>query len=246
MNSELFSLLFQSAVHHAMAGRRVTFICSPDMVDEQTPKMSSCFDLKQNQGVLRRINMKYCGNMLELCQSLTHFHLFGQDDVPQILIIHDLVRFLELSLFNECSKDKDGDDKDHELKDSEPDQMEIAEDGPDEGGQSDFNRLEMELQMTMMDEQKMADFLREKDDDDDGEGGGGGGDGETPSALKLAYDLKLSAFLPVLVQSQNTAARIMRGDGMGGNGQTVPALKDMLCIIGMECLSPEFDGLYPL
>ena len=239
-SSELFSLLFQTAVHHAIAGHRVTFICASDIVDEGKPKLSANFNLKANESILKRIDMKYCGNLMELCQYLSHFHLFDRDDIPQVLIIHDMVRYLELSMFPDICDEDDG-DKDSEDSEDDEDGMELSEDdeAPDknndaenENGADDGNQLEMELKMSMMDEERTAEFLDEKG--------------------RLEYDFKLTAFLPILRLTQETAANIMRGDGNdvnngnNGNQENSQNLQEMICIIGMECLSGEFEDIYPL
>ena len=44
--------------------------------------------------------------MLDLMQFFTHFHLFEANDIPHVVIVHDIINLLETSIFTEDSDDE--------------------------------------------------------------------------------------------------------------------------------------------
>ena len=88
-------------MHHASLGHRVTFICDEQAVDEELPKLHSKFKATHpnNARTLQQVDIKYCSDFLELTQYFSHVQLYEAGQVPHVVIVHDIVRYLELSLF---------------------------------------------------------------------------------------------------------------------------------------------------
>eukprot|EP01084_Bolivina_argentea_P173862 301173_1 len=111
INCKLLSLLFQTAIYHAKKGRNVTFICDKQRMNKRLPLLNRNFHISENKQILESINIKYCNNLSDLIQFFTHFYLFNdnQNNIPNVIIINDIITLLEVSLFIHNNNDNNND-----------------------------------------------------------------------------------------------------------------------------------------
>eukprot|EP00485_Elphidium_margaritaceum_P016825 CAMPEP_0202725402 /NCGR_PEP_ID=MMETSP1385-20130828/181726_1 /ASSEMBLY_ACC=CAM_ASM_000861 /TAXON_ID=933848 /ORGANISM="Elphidium margaritaceum" /LENGTH=253 /DNA_ID=CAMNT_0049391455 /DNA_START=326 /DNA_END=1087 /DNA_ORIENTATION=- len=186
--------------------------------------------------------------------------------MPHVIIVHDIVGYLEQSLFRP-QKEEQSDDANGDEKHDGGQQQEAADD-------DDSEDVELFLsERSVSDNEVFYDMPTSSDDDDDDdfdELNDSEDEQEVDSSAhededfldedgKLDYAVKLAHLLPVLHETQRCVKQFLQKNKNKNNANTntnanvnvngastnSSFLQEMICIIGMECLQNELIELYP-
>lgn len=242
LNCDLFSLLFQTALYHVTRGHRVIFICDQDVMNKRLPKLNTNFNISRNERILKGVNIKYCSSLLDLSSFFANFHLFEEKEYPHVVIIHDIIRYLELSLFCEIEENHHNNNDNDDDEDLDLDLL---------GSSTDSSSSEENEDKTDEDEEKEKEKETNNDSDKDSS------QDEDEDFLnedgELEYGIKLAQFLPILKSTKNMVGKCFKKECDGSSnkkkihnsGLKMRFLKELTVMIGMECLENECEELYP-
>ena len=251
INSELFSLLFQSAVYHVTRGHRVTFICDSATINKKLPLLNTNFEISENKDILKGIDMKYCESLIDLFGYFTHFHLYQDDKFPHVVIIYDIIQYLEVSLF--C-QDEDNHDNDMENDNDIENDFDQSQDYPVPSDTDDDDDDDYEDSNDNNNNNDGDDNKEEKEEEEDIDSSENEDDIEDflDKNGELDYGIKLAQFLPILHETKRCVAKFLKNERNEVNktkNKRLGFLDEMIVMIGMECTNNEFNqqsnSLYP-